>query len=237
MSSGMNELRLNEYGRLKRVALAAAGAGDARPGQDRSPSGSRSTTTRAWISPSPWPSTSAWSRSSRASAPRSSICRPQECPHHGSASMCAMRRRSAPRGVILCNMGKPARSAEPGVHGEHLQEGRHSGRRRHHRRRARSKAAISSGWTRRHVGIARGYRTNAEGIRQFKEIVGGDVHVEVAVLPHYKGQSDVFHLMSMISPSDEKLQLVYSPLMPVPFREWLLDHGHQLVEVPDEEFA
>ena len=36
---------------------------------------------------------------------------------------------------------------------------------------------------------------------------------------------------------DEKLQLVYSPLMPVTFREWLLDHGHQLIEVPDEEFA
>jgi N-dimethylarginine dimethylaminohydrolase len=29
---------------------------------------------------------------------------------------------------------------------------------------------------------------------------------------------------------------VYSPLLPVPFREWLLDRGIQLVEVPDEEF-
>jgi N-dimethylarginine dimethylaminohydrolase len=141
-----------------------------------------------------------------------------------------------PKGVILCNMGKPARSAEPGVHGEHFKKagipiaGAITG-----------EGKVEGGdiiWLdQRHVGIARGYRTNAEGIRQFKEIVGPDVHVEVAVLPHYKGPFDVFHLMSIISPLDEKLQLVYSPLMPVTFREWLLDHGHRLVEVPEEEFA
>jgi N-dimethylarginine dimethylaminohydrolase len=57
------------------------------------------------------------------------------------------------------------------------------------------------------------------------------------VMPHYKGPSDVFHLMSVISPLDRDLQLVYSPLMPIPFREWLVAKGMQLVEVPDEEFA
>ena len=87
------------------------------------------------------------------------------------------------------------------------------------------------------VAIGRTYRTNAEGIRQFKDIVGSSVHVEVAVMPHYKGPSDVFHLMSVISPLDRDLQLVYSPLMPIPFREWLVAKGMQLVEVPDEEFA
>jgi N-dimethylarginine dimethylaminohydrolase len=141
-----------------------------------------------------------------------------------------------PRGVVLCNMGKPARSAEPGIHGEAFNAagvpvaGAITG-----------DGKVEGGdiiWLdNRHVGIARGYRTNDEGIRQFKELVGPDVHVEVAVLPHYKGPSDVFHLMSIISPLDEKLQLVYSPLMPVTFREWLLAHGHQLVEVPEEEFA
>jgi N-dimethylarginine dimethylaminohydrolase len=146
-----------------------------------------------------------------------------------AATLCA-------KGVILCNMGKPARSAEPGVHGEAFRNagipvaGAITG-----------EGKVEGGdiiWLdQRHVGIARGYRTNAEGIRQFKEIVGADVHVEVAVLPHYKGPSDVFHLMSIISPLDEKLQLVYSPLMPVTFREWLVDHGHQFVEVPDTEFA
>lgn len=146
-----------------------------------------------------------------------------------AATLCA-------KGVILCNMGKPARSAEPGVHGEALGKagvpiaGAITG-----------EGKVEGGdivWLdQRHVGIARGYRTNDEGIRQFKELVGPDVHVEVAVLPHYKGPSDVFHLMSIISPIGEKLQLVYSPLMPVTFREWLVDHGHQLVEVPEAEFA
>ena len=161
-------------------------------------------------------------------------------PEDASLSMDSLYVRDAAticaKGVILCNMGKPARSPEPGVHGAALKQAG-----------IPIAAAITGEGTveggdiiwldKRHVGIARGYRTNAEGIRQFKEIVGPDVHVEVAVLPHYKGPSDVFHLMSIISPLDDKLQLVYSPLMPVAFREWLIDHGHQLVEVPEAEFA
>lgn len=42
--------------------------------------------------------------------------------------------------------------------------------------------------------------------------------------------------MSILSPVDRDLAVVYSPLMPVPFREALLDRGIALVEVPDEEF-
>jgi N-dimethylarginine dimethylaminohydrolase len=42
--------------------------------------------------------------------------------------------------------------------------------------------------------------------------------------------------MSILSPLDRDLALVYSPLMPVPFRQWLLERGMTLVEVPDEEF-
>ena len=55
-------------------------------------------------------------------------------------------------------------------------------------------------------------------------------------LPHWRGPGDVFHLMSIVSPVDRDLAVVYSPLMPVPFRERLLERGVQLVEVPDEEF-
>ena len=140
------------------------------------------------------------------------------------------------RGVVLCNMGKPARSTEPGVHGAAFKQagipvaGAITG-----------EGKVEGGdiiWLdQRHVGIARGYRTNDEGIRQFREIVGPGVHVEVAVLPHYKGPSDVFHLMSIVSPLDQNLQLVYSPLMPVTFREWLIDRGQSFVEVPESEFA
>ena len=44
------------------------------------------------------------------------------------------------------------------------------------------------------------------------------------------------HLMSLISPIDRDLAVVYSRLLPVPFREWLLEHGMRLIEVPDQEF-
>jgi N-dimethylarginine dimethylaminohydrolase len=42
--------------------------------------------------------------------------------------------------------------------------------------------------------------------------------------------------MSIISPVDRDLAVVYSALMPVPFRDALLDRGVALVEVPDDEF-
>ncbi|WP_374383513.1 dimethylarginine dimethylaminohydrolase family protein [Dongia sp.] len=141
-----------------------------------------------------------------------------------------------PRGVILANMGKKQRAGEPAIHGTYFAEtqipviGAIQG-----------DGKLEGGdliWLdEKTVAIGRTYRTNDEGIRQFKQLVGPDVHVEVAVMPHYKGQSDVFHLMSVISPLDKDLQLVYSPLMPIPFREWLLARGQKLVEVPDSEFA
>jgi N-dimethylarginine dimethylaminohydrolase len=42
--------------------------------------------------------------------------------------------------------------------------------------------------------------------------------------------------MSIISPVADDLAVVYSPLMPIPFRECLVERGLQLVDVPDEEF-
>ena len=43
------------------------------------------------------------------------------------------------------------------------------------------------------------------------------------------------HLMSLVSPVDRDLAVVYSRLLPVSFREFLLRRGIGLVEVPDEE--
>jgi N-dimethylarginine dimethylaminohydrolase len=42
--------------------------------------------------------------------------------------------------------------------------------------------------------------------------------------------------MSVLSPIDRDLLLVYSPLLPVPFREYLIERGFTLVDVPPEEF-
>jgi len=55
-------------------------------------------------------------------------------------------------------------------------------------------------------------------------------------LPHWHGPEDVFHLMSIVSPVDRDLLLVYAPLMPVPFREALISRSIELVEVPAAEF-
>ncbi len=88
----------------------------------------------------------------------------------------------------------------------------------------------------RSCAVAEGYRTNAEGIRQLREILGPEVEVEAVPLPHHQGPQACLHLMSVISPLDRDLALVYSPLMPVPFRDRLLARGLELVEVPDEEY-
>ena len=42
--------------------------------------------------------------------------------------------------------------------------------------------------------------------------------------------------MSVLSPIDRDLALVYSPLMPIRFRDWLIQRGIRLVEVPEVEF-
>ena len=55
-------------------------------------------------------------------------------------------------------------------------------------------------------------------------------------LPHFHGAGEVLHLMSLLSPVDEDLAVVYLPLMPVRLAELLAEREIRLVEVPDEEF-
>ncbi len=87
------------------------------------------------------------------------------------------------------------------------------------------------------LAVGHTYRTNKEGIRQLKALLSPiGVEVIVADLPHYKGVENVFHLMSILSPVDKDLAIVYSPLMPIRFRNLLLDMGIELVEVPEDEF-
>ena len=89
----------------------------------------------------------------------------------------------------------------------------------------------------RTVAVGEGYRTNAEGIRQFKSLLGHHVDEMISVsLPHWTGPADCLHLMSNISPIDHDLYLVYSRLLPVSFRQYLLDRQIKLIEVPDEEY-
>ncbi|MBJ13259.1 MAG: amidinotransferase [Candidatus Marinimicrobia bacterium] len=90
----------------------------------------------------------------------------------------------------------------------------------------------------RTVAVGEGYRSNSQGIDQFKHLLGDIVDIVIPVpLPHWTGPEDCLHLMSNISPIDHDLYLVYSRLLPVSFRKYLLDRKIQLIEVPDEEYA
>ena len=141
------------------------------------------------------------------------------------------------KGVILCRMGKLLRGGEPRVIGDFCaREGWPV------LGAVREPGTLEGGdvvWLdERTAAVGHGYRTNAEGIRQFREIVAGEGCEVIEVpLPHWDGPGDVLHLMSMLSPVAERTLLVYSRLLPVPFRKRLLEMGFALLEVPDEEYA
>jgi N-dimethylarginine dimethylaminohydrolase len=141
------------------------------------------------------------------------------------------------KGMIICNMGKPGRMNEP---------------------LAEKMAFEANGfpvlgcitapgtleggdvaWLDENtLAIGHTYRTNEEGIRQLTALLQPiGVEVIVVPLPHYKGAEDVFHLMSIFSPVDTDLAVLYSPLMPIIFRDSLIRRGYHLIEVPDEEFG
>jgi len=143
----------------------------------------------------------------------------------------------AGHGVILCRMGKPLRAGEPGAVGDFYAKAGWPvlGRIREPGTLEGGDVVWLDGKT---AAVGHGYRTNADGIRQFRDLVAeeGCEVIEVP-LPHWDGPGDVLHLMSMLSPVDEGKLLVYSRLLPVPFRKRLLEMGFALLEVPDEEYA
>jgi N-dimethylarginine dimethylaminohydrolase len=140
------------------------------------------------------------------------------------------------RGAILCTMGKAARLGEADAFAEYLTAagipilGR-----------IEPPGTLEGGdvcWIdRRTVAVGEGYRTNAEGIGQLRALLGDLVDEVIPVpLPHWNGPDECLHLLSFISPVDHDLAVVYSRLMPDPFRRWLLDRGIRLIEVPDAEY-
>lgn len=141
------------------------------------------------------------------------------------------------KGAVLLNMGKELRAGEPTAAGDFLIEldipilgaiqepGKVEG----------GDVIFLDEMT---LVVGQGYRTNTEGILQLKALTAGFIQEQVVVpLPHWEGPDDVLHLMSLISPVDHDLAVVYSKLLPVPFREWLLGRGMELIEVPDKEYA
>jgi N-dimethylarginine dimethylaminohydrolase len=139
-------------------------------------------------------------------------------------------------GMILCNMGKEGRKGEPEAQkhafeslgipilGEICTPGTLEGG--------------DVAWLdEKTLAVGHTYRTNEAGIAQLKGLLEPNgIEVVVAELPHYKGASDVFHLMSILSPVAKDLAVVYSPLMPIKLRNELIKRGFKFVEVPEDEF-
>lgn len=87
------------------------------------------------------------------------------------------------------------------------------------------------------VAVARGYRTNQEGIDQFREMTRSFLkEIIVVPLPHADGPEACLHLMSLISLVDTDLAVVYLKYMPVFFRELLEQRGITLINTPDDEY-
>jgi N-dimethylarginine dimethylaminohydrolase len=140
------------------------------------------------------------------------------------------------RGVILCSMGKPQRAGEPKAQESAFATLPSTPVVGTIREPGRLEGGDVIWLDPRTIVVGRGYRTNDEGIRQLRSLLDDDVEMLVVPLPHWRGEADVMHLMSLVSPVDRDLAVVYAPLLPVPFRELLLERGLELVEVPDEEF-
>ena len=138
-------------------------------------------------------------------------------------------------GVITCSMGKRQRESEPRVQGRQLQRlgvpvvGS-----------IRAPGRLEGGdvvWLdATTVAVGEGKRTNADGIGQLRALLGDGVEVVVVPLPDHPGEHDVLHLMSLFSPVDSDLAVVYRRLLPLEFSRTLADRGYHFVDVPDEEF-
>lgn len=141
----------------------------------------------------------------------------------------------SPGGLILCNMGRASRTPEASANAAAYQAAGHkiAGQ-------ITAPGTLEGGdfiWLdKNHAAVGLGPRTNAEGIRQLKALLGEDIELHVVELPDPDHPDDVLHLMSIISPLDRDLALIYRPFMPASFMHWLEALGIQFVDVPEEEY-
>ena len=140
------------------------------------------------------------------------------------------------KGMIICNMGKEGRRNEPIA-----QQKAYEAQGIPVLGVITAPGTIEGGdvaWLdSKTLAVGHTYRTNEEGIKQVKALINPlGVEVITVPMPHYRGSADVFHLMSVLSPVDNNLAVVYSPLIPIVFRNELIARGYELVEVPESEF-
>jgi len=84
--------------------------------------------------------------------------------------------------------------------------------------------------------VGRGYRTNAEGIRQMSVLLAPKgVKVVSAPLPHGSGPGVCLHLMSLMSLLDENNVLVDLPWLAVETIELLTGRGFKFIQIDESE--
>ena len=139
-------------------------------------------------------------------------------------------------GAILLNMGKARRSAEPALHGKVFEAagipilGK-----------IEKTGQVEGGdciWVDdATLAVGRGVRSNQAGIDQLQAMLRPlGVAVQGFDLPLWQGFDACLHLMSIMSPINDKLALVHAPLFPVAFWQMLEMRGYSLLAAPADEF-
>jgi dimethylargininase len=140
----------------------------------------------------------------------------------------------ADEGAVLLSPGKPGRRGEPDALASDLERagvpvaGRLEG------------GALAEGGDvirldERTLLVGLGYRTNQAGL----DALAGLTSLDVLGfdLPHWHGESEVMHLLSLLSPLADDLVVAYPPLLPTRLAQLLAERDIEIVPVPDEEFA
>src|SRR2546423_2504178 len=83
--------------------------------------------------------------------------------------------------------------------------------------------------------VGRGYRTNDAGIAALRRLLP-EIEVIAFDLPHWRGRTEVMHLLSLLSPLAPDLLVAYAPLLPSRLAQLLEERGIEIVPVPDDEF-
>ena len=138
-------------------------------------------------------------------------------------------------GMILMHMGKPTRCGEPEVHGRWFEAldipvlGRIEPP-------GLTEAGDMLWLDAETVLIGEGYRTNADGIEQVRQLLASfDVRVLTSPLPYGPGPEACLHLMSLISVLDERAALVDLPWLAVSTVGELERRGFRLIPIEADE--
>jgi N-dimethylarginine dimethylaminohydrolase len=140
------------------------------------------------------------------------------------------------RGAVLFQMAKPGRRAEPALLGDALKAAGVPVR-----ARLTGPARADGGdfiWLDDRTLLAgHSYRTNAAATSQLAGLLAMDgVTVDHVDMPHDRGPDHVLHLMSVISPVDSDLAVVYPPLTPVSLMQALARRAITVIPVEAEEY-